>query len=248
MRYAMETGGNERTRDLAIKWLDDQTRYQRPLSDLQEVKLLKDLNANLHPDWDIQYRFLFFNSAFELLHLGQHQEEYTRLLRKLSMDDPEKVMRLYALQHIGFQRSLGHLTGPLADEIRTNLHTLASVPASPVAGSALQNLIEWDGPEIAPDSKLIELALKFAADSTYSVDVRVTALHATREQSLSLARTLASDTTQPTPLRKASISLMGQHGGVTDRPALETLRAENYRMAQAAEPALRAIAKRQPQS
>lgn len=244
LRHAAETGGNDRTRELAIAWLDRQTRRQLPLSAEQENWLLTQLQANGHASWDTEYRFLFFNSAFNVLHMGSRQEDLSRLLQKLAVEAPEKTMRLYALQHIGLQRSQGHLIGSMADEVRATQQTLASQPASPVAGTALSNLIVWDGPESTPDAQLIALALKIAENPGCDVDVRVTALHATGEASLPLARRLAPDTTQPIPLRKAAIARIGQHGESSDRPALETLITENFRVAQAAEPALRTLEKR----
>lgn len=244
VRHAAETGGTERTREVAITWLDRQSRRHLPLNTEQEVWLLEKLAANGHATWDPEYRFLFFNSAFNVLHLGSHHEALTGQLQKLALEAPEKTMRLYALQHIAVQRSIGHLTGPLAEEVQASLLTLASQPGSPVAGTALSNLTDWDGPETTPDPQLIALALKIANDPSSEVDVRVAALHTAREQALPLARQLAPDISQPVQLRKAAIGSIGQHGEESDRANLETLRSENFRLAQAAEPALRAIEKR----
>lgn len=241
LRHAMETGGTERTRELAVAWLDRQARRQLPLTADQENWLLERLSANGHASWDPEYRFLIFNSAFNVLHMGKRQEDLSRLLQKLALEAPEKTMRLYALQHLGVQRSIGHLTGPVADEVRASLHTLAAQPGCSVAGTALTNLTLWDGPETAPDPALVALALKLAEDPACEVDVRVSALHTAGAASLPLARRLAPDTTQPMQLRKAAIARIGQHGVVADRAALETLIAENYRIAQAAEPALRTL-------
>lgn len=244
VRHVLETGGNERTRELAIVWLDRQSRRRLPLNAEQETWLLGKLAANGHASWDAEYRFLFFNSAFNVLHMGSRQEALTRQLQKLALEAPEKTMRLYALQHIALQRGIGHLTGPLADEVRGTLHHLASQAGSPVAGSALSTLISWEGRETPAEAALIGLTLQLAADPACEVDVRVTALHAAREQSLPLARRLAGDATQSVPLRKAAIARIGQHGEEDDRAFLESLRTENFRLAQAAEPALRAIQQR----
>ncbi|HEX5791081.1 MAG TPA: hypothetical protein VFY13_07995 [Luteolibacter sp.] len=244
LRHAVETGGTERTRELAVTWLDRQTRRQLPLTAEQENWFLAKLAANGHASWDSEFRFLFFNSAFNVLHLGSQQEELARLLVKLAVEAPEKTMRLYALQHIGVQRNIGHLTGPMADEVRATLHTLAAQPGSPVAGTALSNLTLWEGPETAPGQALIDLALKLAEEPTCEVDVRVTALHTAGAASLPLARRLAPDTKQPVQLRKAAIARIGQHGEAADCASLESLIAENFRIAQAAEPALRSLQQR----
>lgn len=244
LRHAVETGGTERTRELAVAWLDCQTRRQLPLGAEQESWLLVRLAAKGHASWDPEFRFLFFNSAFNVLHLGSRQEELARLLAKLALESPEKTMRLYALQHIGVQRSIGHLTGPLADEVRATLHALAAQPASPVAGSALANLILWEGPETASCQTVVDLALKLAAEPACEVDVRVTALHTAGAAALPLARRLAADATQAVQLRKAAIARIGQHGEAADRVLLESLIAENFRIAQAAGPALRSMQQR----
>lgn len=244
LRYVVDTGGNERTREQAIAWLDKQVRHHTPLKAEQETWLLATLGTHGHTTWDPEYRFWIFNSAFNVLHMGRQQEAFTRLLQKLLREAPEKTMRLYALQHLALQRAGGRLTGPLADEIRTDLHTFAREPKSPVAGSTLSTLITWEGPETPTDPQLAALALQLASDPACEVDIRVTALHAARAHALESARRLAVDETQPVLLRKAAIALIGQHGQQEDRVALEALRGENFRLAQAAEPALRAIQQR----
>lgn len=243
VRHAVETGGTPRTRELAVAWLDRQMRRQLPLNTDQEKWLIAHLQSNGHASWDSEYRFLFFNSAFNLLQLGGQQEEFSRLMEKLAVDAPEKTMRLYALQHIAVQRASGHLSGPRADEIRATLNALASQPGSPVAGTAIFNLIGWDGPETRPDPQVIALTLKIAEDSSYAVDVRVSALHAAAQASLALARRLAPDTAQPIQLRKAAIANIGRYGNESDSAVLEKLTAENFRIAQAAEPALQTLRK-----
>jgi hypothetical protein len=102
----------------------------------------------------------------------------------------------------------------------------------------------WDGAETPPDPQLVSLALKVAEDPACGVDVRVTALQTGGEQALPVARRLANDKTQPISLRKVAIGCIGQYGGDADKPQLESVQGENFRLAQAAEPALRAIARR----
>ncbi len=241
LRYVVDQGGDARTRELAINWLDLQSRRQLPLDQEKEQWLIDTLAANGHGEWDSEYRFWIFNSAFNVLQLGQKPEAFTRLLQKLALEDSHKTMRLYALQHIELQRADGKLTGPLAAEIRDTLYVLANQRKSQTAGTALTLLVDWEGSETPASPELIELALKLAADSTSPVDIRVTAIHAVDEKALKTARILAADSTQPVLVRKASIACIGRYGNQADTPKLENLSAENFRIAQAAQPALRAL-------
>jgi hypothetical protein len=244
LRHAVETGGSDRTRELAVAWLDRQVRRQLALTAEQESDLLTKLSANGHATWDPEYRFLFFNSAFNVLHMGKRQEDLSRLLQKLAVEAPEKTMRLYALQHIGVQRACGHLSGAMAEEIHATLSNLAAEPGCPVAGTALTNLSVWDGRDTASNPAFIALALKLAEDPACQIDVRVSALHTAGEVSLPLARRLAPDTAQPIQLRKAAIANIGRYGNQGDSAVLEKLTAENFRIAQAAEPALKTLRQR----
>lgn len=244
VRYVFEQGGDGLTRELAINWLDLQSRRQLALDQEKEQWLIDTLAANGHSEWDPEYRFWIFNSAFNVLQLGEKQATFTRLLQKLALEDPEKTMRLYALQHIELQRATGNLTGPLAMEIRNTLYVLANEREGQTAGTALIALVDWEGPETPAHPELIELALTLATDSTMPIDIRVTAIHAVEEHTLEIARTLAVDTTQPLLVRKASIACIGRYGSQADTPKLENLRDENSHIAQAAKPALHAISTR----
>ena len=97
------------------------------------------------------------------------------------------------------------------------------------------------GGTIPTDGNIIEVALRIAADPSTSLDNRVTAIHAAGPDSLPLARKMAVDAAEPVYLRKAAIARIGLHGDAADFATLEKLRSENSRLAQAAEPALKAI-------
>jgi hypothetical protein len=75
LRYAMDTGGDERTRQLAIVWLDDYAATEQPPSPDLEAWLMDMLQAKGHPEWDVNFRMWLFNSAFNVLHHGRDQHE-----------------------------------------------------------------------------------------------------------------------------------------------------------------------------
>lgn len=241
LQYVAEHGGDAITREMAIKWLDTQSRLREPLRPEQENWLFSMIERGGHADWEIDYKLWIFNSGFNCLHMASDQERYTRLLQELSTSHVDKTMRLYALQHIGLQRGQGHLVDELAQQVRTTLQKLAYDEESVVAGTALVNLIACDGSETESSEELIQLALKLAADPKRSDDIRVTALHSIGQQSLQLSRDLAVDTSQPIHVRKAAIAWIGKHGSEADTEVLQQLARENFRVAQAAGPALDAI-------
>lgn len=241
LRYVCERGGDKTTRRLAISWLDEQTRKRKPLPHARQEWLLDMVQSGGHPDWDIEARLWILNSAFNVLHLGSGHEELTRLLVKLATTHPSKTMRLYALQHIDAQRSIGKLSGAMAEEARAILWEIASDPRSKVSGTALIALIRWDGPDQTPEQTLLDLAVQLVADPERPVDIRVTALHASGERSLPLARQLASETNHPIHLCKATIANIGKYGNQSDIAVLEELERENFRIAQAVTPAMKGI-------
>ena len=244
LRYVVERGGDEHQRKFAIEWLDEQTRLKIPPKPDQETWLLSVIEKGGHPDWDIEAKLWIFNDAFAYLHLGNQHERLTAILQNLALKHPHITMRLYALQHIDIQRSVGNLTGPHADKTYEILEQLAKESDGKVAGSALVALTNWDGPKVPPSEKLVKLALQLAADTNRTVDVRITAIHAVGNGALELARTLATDLTQPVMIRKASIACIGKYGTESDTASLKQLAKENFRIAQAAEPALAAITNR----
>lgn len=242
LRYVYQTGGDETTRQVAIVWIDDETRRKIPLSKERESYLFEIVETNGHPEWDQEYRQWIFNSSFNLLHHAKDQERLTRLLLKLAIHDSDRTMRLYALQHIGSQRDSDVIHGELAEETRTILQKLVAEPNGEVVGTAIELLARWDPESHAPDIQ--EQAAQIAADTTRPIDVRVTALHASEALGLQLARSLANDTAVHVILRKASIATIGRYGNESDLADLEKLTAENFRLAQAAEPALQTLRQR----
>lgn len=241
LRYVAEKGGDEFQRRQAIQWLSDRARLRRALSPEQNEWLLKMVESGGHADWDMEETLWTFNNAFNVLHLGKDQHGLSRLLLDLAVNHQDKTMRNYAVQHIEVQRGRGKLEGTLADELHASLVGLAQEDEGEVVGAALLALANWGGPDAPASEELIDLALKVAADAGLATEVRVTALHATGEHALELSRTIAPDTSQPIHMRKAAIGCIGQHGTEDDTQTLSQLAGENFRIAQAAVPAIEGI-------
>ncbi len=241
VRHVVATGGCPPTREAAIAWLDQQSRHRRPLAADAESFLLDMLrDGRGHPGWPPGYHRHLFNSACNALRVrpGDGGESLARILHSHASSHPDRVLRLYALQHLDSLRKSGHLVGVPAEEIRATLESLAAEPDGDVAGTAILLLTEWDGAAGNAPPAILELAAHTAADRTRPVDVRVSAIHSAGPAALDAARAIAADPTEPVLLRKAAIARIGRHGGEGDLPALESLRGESSRLAQAAEPAL----------
>jgi hypothetical protein len=245
--HVLQTGGCEITRPAAIAWLDRYARENAALPEAHSARVMKMIADGGHPSWEAAYRQHLFNSAFNALHRCHIGESLTLRLLQLSLHDPDRTIRLYALQHIGAQRRAGHLPdGDLAEKVSASLRGLAVAREDEVSGYAIDLLVSWDGGEGGePDPSLRDLALATAADTSRAVDIRVTALHASGSASLPLARDLAARTEEHVMLRKAAIACIGKHGTDADFASLESLRAESARLAQAAEPALARLRKGQ---
>ena len=241
LQYVADRGGDMHQRKFAIDWLGDQTRLAVPPKPEQEDWILSMLEKDGHPDWDIEAKLWIFNDCFAYLHLGKQHERLTAVLQNLALRHEHNTMRLYALQHIDIQRSVGNLTGPVADQTHEMLEQLAKESDGKVAGAAVVALANWDGPNVPPSEHLVGLANRIAADTTRTIDVRVAAIHSVGARTLELSRTLATDLTQPVMVRKAAIAVIGQHGSESDTATLKQLAQENFRIAQAAEPALENI-------
>ena len=242
--HVLETGGCPITRPAAIAWLDRFTRENTALPEAHSARVMEMIAQGGHPAWEPRYRQHLYNSAFNALHLSFLGEPFTRELLRLAVHDGDRTLRLYALQHINTQRRIGHIAdGPLANEVLGSLRGMST--DRDLAGYAIEILATWNGGEDSEASPEIQgLALFTAADTTLSTDVRVTAIHAAGAASLPLARTIAANADEHTMLRKAAIALIGRHGTPEDLASLETLRSENTRIAQAAEPALERLRKR----
>lgn len=239
--YVLQTGGCVITRPVAIAWLDAFSRENSAMPEAHATRVMRMIAEGGHPSWEPGYRQHLYNSAFNALHHCPTGEEFTRQLLRLSLHDAERTLRLYAMQHLKAQRRIGHLpNGPLASEVHAALQNLAQSAEEDVSGYAIDVLALWNGGEES-DPALQQLALATAADTSRSVDIRVTAIHAAGPASLPLARALSTRPDEHVMLRKAAIARIGEHGTVEDFPSLEILRQENSRLAQAAEPALLAI-------
>lgn len=241
LRFVADHGGDEASRTGAIGWLDRQARRRTPLTADEEAYLLAMIEQGGHADWAPGFRQHLYNSAFNALHISPHIERFARLLHEMAICNPDKTLRLYALQHIGLMRQAGRLTGPPAREIHATLMDLAADSGEEVSGTAIALLVDWRSGQAPVDPQVIDLALDVAADAARSLDIRVTAIHAAGEDALLLARKLATDPTTPVLLRKAAIHRIGRHGDAGDFPELDKLRGESSRLAQAAGPALKAI-------
>lgn len=236
-------GGAPLAREAAIAWLDRQARERHPLNAEAEKLLLNTLRNDGHPEWSDGYRQHLFNSACNALRVQPSDggEALARILQSQAASHSDRVLRLYALQHLDSMRNSGQIPGPLGEKIHHDLQALATTPDSDVAGAALFTLHQWDGPASDESSASVVLAGEVAADRSRPVDVRVSAIHLAGSAALDPARTIAADISEPILLRKAAIARIGRHGDRTDLPILQSLRAESARLGQAAEPALKAL-------
>lgn len=239
-RHTVDTGGDERSRQLAIEWLDTRAREGQPLSYDQATWLLDTLGAGGHPTWESGYRQWFYNSAFNALHQSEEPQLLTRLLAQLAEKDPDRTVRLYALQHIGTQRLAGRLSGVAAIEIHALLQKLLDTDPA-IGGTVIELLTGWEGERAPNDPAACQRAVAMVEDTTLGIDVRITAIHAAGSEALPAARRLSTAPDQPVLLRKAAIACIGRHGSEVDTATLKKLSQESSRLAQAADPALAAI-------
>lgn len=241
LRYVHENPADDITRSQAIVWLDEQARTGKPLPAHQESYLLALLEKGGNTDWHIEYKLWLFNSAFNALHHSLDPKPLSEILLQLAATHPHRTMRLYALQHIGMQRSADRLTGTLADQARDLLLRQSGEADTEVCGSAIHLLLTWNKEQTEAEPDLIARALEIVTSSARPIDARITALHAAERHALATARNIAADSSQPILFRKAAIALMGKHGSENDLAALQAFAEENFRLAQAADPARTAI-------
>ncbi len=174
----------------------------------------------------------------------------TPLLEVLAKED-DKVLRLYALQHLGLHHPF--LPEPLRTEVGLCVHELALQPDAEVSGTAMVVLSDWNG-NLGEGARTLspeEIGLgvtRILADPTRPTDVRISATHAAVEGSyagaLPAARKIAADPAESTTLRKTAIHLIGQLGSERDKLLLDRCAKESGRLAQAANPALEGLAMR----
>lgn len=244
LRDVIRTGGCAATRDAAIAWLDRQVREQKPLGIQCEALLMAMLEHGGHSSWQSGFRQHIYNSACNALRVRPTDGGTTLALQLLrnATTDPDRTIRLYALQHIDSMRLASQIKEPINAEIHVMLEQIAASSDSEVSGTALVLLTQWGVTSTEESSNPVrELAETVAADRKRPVDVRVTALHATGPVGLKLSRLLAADVSEPIILRKAAIARIGRLGGSEDLEILDNMRSENSRIEQAARPALIAL-------
>lgn len=241
LRYVDENPADDITRSQAIVWLDEQARAGKPLPSNQESYLLAMLEQGGNADWHIEYKLWLFNSAFNVLHHSLDPKPLSKILLQPAATHPHRTMRLYALQHIGMQRGADRLTGTLADQARDLLMRQSGEADPEVCGSAIHLLLTWNQDQTEAEPDLIAHALEIVTSPTRPIDARITALHAAERHALATARTIAADSSHPILFSKAAIALMGKHGSENDLAALQAFAEENFRLAQAADPARTAI-------
>ena len=172
------------------------------------------------------------------------------LLRRIVVDDPDPVMRMYALQHL----SMWVPDEPVAENraaMIALLKRLAETPGDPLAGSAVLFLDDLSrNPSLADVEKVatevIETqALRLVGSTTSKPDVRITALHTCAARGMKdaapAARSIAADNSLMIPLRKAAIYSLGELGSSEDRALLESLASSDPTLAEAARPALKRL-------
>ncbi len=114
-------------------------------------------------------------------------------------------------------------------------------PVELVAEATIPSHVEISSQDLAWEAADAGLPKTVTLTSGTGKSFAITALHAADAHALAAARDLAADLSQPVLLRKAAIALIGQHGGENDIASLETYAGENFRLAQAADPARTAI-------
>jgi len=192
----------------------------------------------------------FLNSALNALGTtrGVSADEIAQVLLPMVDGDSDKVVRLYALQHLGIHQP--RVSEPLRSQIGRRVLELAKAPDEEVAGTAMALLEQWKG-ELGAEVDSVstevrgQMAAMTMADKSRPVDVRTSAVHMAVDggyiEALVAAREIAENSEESTTLRKACIHLIGQLGSAHDQDLLNRCAKENTRMAQAANPALEAI-------
>jgi hypothetical protein len=232
-------GGTVAEIERAIETLDTLTRRGEEVSTDQHAALLSAMGRGNPSELSEGSWSHLFNSACNVLAVGRStpDEESIKLLKRIALEDPRLVMRLYALQHLGVRYDTA--TPDCQNRLRDLVRHILSDPESQTAGTALVLWERWEH-STGPDSvSSMDLSRGMVMDTSRPVDVRVSALHSIGDDPgvLDLARTIALDLTQPVILRKAALSLIGRHGQSSDLALLQRCSQENPRLAQAGNPA-----------
>jgi len=236
-------GGTSPELEEAIGFLDTVARLGKGLEEHQRAALLAALERGAPAKMADGSWSHIFNSACNALATARPvtDEALLSLLERVALDDPRLVMRLYALQHLGYRYDAA---SPASQQrLRDLVQRLLADPASKAAGTALVLWRRWEQTAGPGTLSSLDLSRAMAADAGRPADVRVTALHAIGDDPgvLDLARVIAPDRTQPILLRKAALNLIGRHGEAGDLTVLRQCSGENPRLAQAGDPAARSI-------
>jgi hypothetical protein len=170
----------------------------------------------------------------------------SELMLHMAEQDPNPVLRMYALQHIAMWIP-DEPTPEKREAMVKYLQQLLQRPNDPLAGSALLFLtdLEHTGQiqrSAETDAQFQTAALNLITNPKTRPDVKISVLHACvdRKQNdiLPTARTIAADETLMIPLRKAAIHSIARMGTIEDIPLLESLAAGNKDLKAATTPAL----------
>jgi hypothetical protein len=173
------------------------------------------------------------------------------LMLQMAEQDPNPVLRMYALQHIAMWIP-DEPTPEKREAMVKYLHQLLQRPSNPLAGSALLFLTDLEHSGHIPrsaetDAQFQAAALNLITNPATRPDVKISVLHACvdRKQSdiLPTARTIAADETQMIPLRKAAIHSIARMGTKEDIPLLESLTEKTPDLKAATNPALEILRK-----
>ncbi len=233
--------------ELLIEELDTTARLGKGVEPELAELLIGHLGGGVPKSMAASSWHHFFNSALNALGATPRasRDTISRALLQIVDQEDDKVLRLYALQHLGIYHP--SLSEPLRSEVGRRVAELAYRSTDEVSGTALQLVEQWKG-ELGADLETVALedrsavALQIITDTTRPMDVRISAIQAAAEggfgEALPAARTIAADPAEGALLRKSAIYLIGQLGVETDTALLTRCAKESIRLAQAAEPAL----------
>ena len=169
----------------------------------------------------------------------------TDALLRMTEEHPDKVLRLYALQHLVFQHER---EDPAMRQRISDRMVAAAIDDGGMAGAALMLLGDLDAATIPGDirAQLDDRAVSVVADHAAPSDVRVSAIHACEARRATAAlpalRRIAADTTANTVERRTAIHAIGTLGGPDDRAYLDALRGATPLLEPAIVPAVTRLA------
>jgi hypothetical protein len=236
-----------------IEELDTAAREENGIGRKLADQLLEGIGGGVPASMSLISWRHFFNSSLNALAASEcvGSDEIARVLMDVMERDEDKVMRLYALQHIEIHQP--RVKEPLRSEIGNRVASLAYAEDDEISGTAVLVMERWKG-EVGEGAKSIPkedrsaAVVKIISDAKREADVRVTAVHTAVDggypDALPAARAIAADPSEDTMLRKAAIHLIGQLGNQNDSDLLVQCAAENNRLAQAARPAIERLSDR----